>query len=84
MQSEYGATLVPAVNASVWEQGVSTRVVLFRDWTWQANKSTSVFLAGPQKVDGQAVDEAMEHLSAFQIEDVSESFHQRRDQFKPR
>ncbi|KAK5998576.1 hypothetical protein PT974_00957 [Cladobotryum mycophilum] len=68
MQSEQGATLVPAINATVWEQGVSTRLVLFRDWTWHDKKSTSVFLAGLQKIDGRAAQEAIEHVSAFKVE----------------
>ncbi|KAM0499328.1 hypothetical protein ACHAPB_005995 [Verticillium nonalfalfae] len=35
MQAESGATLVPAINANVWEQGVSTRLVVFKDWAWK-------------------------------------------------
>ncbi|KAJ6444573.1 pentatricopeptide repeat protein [Purpureocillium lavendulum] len=68
MQSEYGATLVAAVNATVWEQGVSTRIVLFRDWAWQDKKLGGVFLAGLQKLDGKPVQGAVEHVSAFKVD----------------
>lgn len=68
MHSERGATLIPAVNATVWDQGVSSRLVLFRDWIWQGNKPVSVFLAGLQKLDGKATDEAVESIVAFKVE----------------
>ncbi|KAF7543610.1 hypothetical protein G7Z17_g10609 [Cylindrodendrum hubeiense] len=68
MHSERGATLTAAINATVWEQGVSTRLVLFRDWIWQANKLASVFLAGLQKLDGKATHEAVESIVAFKVE----------------
>lgn len=67
MQSERSATLIPAVNATVWEQGISTRLVLFRDWVWQGRKLTSVFLAGIQKIDGKLVHDGVEHVSAFKV-----------------
>lgn len=68
VHSERGATLTAAVNATVWEQGVSTRLVLFRDWIWQGNKLASVFLAGLQKLDGKATHEAVESIVAFKVE----------------
>ncbi|KAF5027799.1 hypothetical protein F66182_98 [Fusarium sp. NRRL 66182] len=68
MHSERGATLTAAVNATVWEQGVLTRLVTFRDWVWQDNTFTSVFLAGLQKVDGRASQEAVEKVVAFKVE----------------
>ncbi|KAF5609380.1 DNA repair rhp55 [Fusarium pseudoanthophilum] len=68
MHSERGATLTAAVNASVWEQGISTRLVMFRDWTWQENNLTSVFLAGLQKLDGKACQEVVENVVAFKVE----------------
>ncbi|PHH65278.1 hypothetical protein CDD81_2690 [Ophiocordyceps australis] len=51
MQSYQGATLVAAVNGTVWEQAVSTRLVVFRDWAWRGK---GVFVAAVQKVDGKA------------------------------
>ncbi|KAF7560508.1 hypothetical protein G7046_g3640 [Stylonectria norvegica] len=68
MQIERGATLIPAVNATVWEQGVSTRLVLFRDWVWQGSKLGSIFLAGLQKLDGKMGQDAVENLVAFKVE----------------
>ncbi|KAF5007447.1 hypothetical protein FDECE_6209 [Fusarium decemcellulare] len=68
MHSERGATLTAAVNATVWEQGVSTRLVMFRDWVWQQNRLASVFLAGLQKVDGRASQETVENVVAFKVE----------------
>ncbi|KAL9569392.1 hypothetical protein ACKAV7_006447 [Fusarium commune] len=68
MHSERGATLTAAVNASVWEQGISTRLVMFRDWVWQENNLTSVFLAGLQKLDGKACQEVVENVVAFKVE----------------
>ncbi|KAM5367422.1 hypothetical protein ACJZ2D_009985 [Fusarium nematophilum] len=68
MHSERGATLTAAVNATVWEQGVSTRLVMFRDWTWHENRLASVFLAGLQKVDGRASQETVENAVAFKVE----------------
>ncbi|KAJ3521172.1 hypothetical protein NM208_g13414 [Fusarium decemcellulare] len=70
MHSERGATLTAAVNATVWEQGVSTRLVMFRDWVWQQNRLASVFLAGLQKVDGRASQETVENVVAFKVERV--------------
>nr|RBQ83790.1 hypothetical protein FVER53263_06323 [Fusarium verticillioides] len=67
MHSEKGATLTAAVNASVWEQGISTRLVMFRDWAWQENNLTSVFLAGLQKLDGKACQEVVENVVAFKV-----------------
>jgi hypothetical protein len=67
MRSQREAVLTPAINATIWEQGVSTRIALFRDWTWQGNKSASVFLAGVQKLDGKASQDVIEHVSAFHV-----------------
>jgi hypothetical protein len=71
MRSQREAVLTPAINATIWEQGVSTRIALFRDWTWQGNKSASVFLAGVQKLDGKASQDVIEHVSAFHVGAVS-------------
>ncbi|KAJ6789050.1 hypothetical protein PWT90_08311 [Aphanocladium album] len=68
MQSEHGAALVPAINATVWEQGISTRVALFRNWSWEDRKPHSVFLAGVQKVDGRMMMDVVDSASAFTVE----------------
>lgn len=73
MQSEHGAALVPAVNATVWEQGISTRVALFRNWSWEDRKPHSVFLAGVQKVDGRMMMDVVDSASAFTVESVRAS-----------
>lgn len=73
MQSENGATLVPAINATVWEQGISTRIALFRNWSWEDRKPHSVFLAGVQKLDGRVMMDVVENASAFTVEPVSRS-----------
>ena len=62
--------MTPAVNANVWEQGVSTRLVLFRDWIWQNTKSAGVFLVGLQKLDGKDTPGTIEHISAFKVNAV--------------
>ena len=70
MHSESGATLIPPVGTTVWEQGISTRVALFRDWFWKRNKPSGVFLAGIQKLGGKENVDAVVHVSAFQITSV--------------
>lgn len=70
MHSERGATLTPAINATVWEQGVSTRLVLFQDWIWQGKKLASVLVAGLQKIDGKITPDAVENVVAFRVESV--------------
>lgn len=70
MHSERGATLTPAINTNIWDQGISTRLVLFRDWTRQKDKVVSVFLAGVQKVDGRNVNGCIESVSAMQVSAV--------------
>ncbi|OAA68894.1 DNA recombination/repair protein RecA/RadB, ATP-binding domain protein [Cordyceps fumosorosea ARSEF 2679] len=68
MQSEHGAAIVPAINATVWEQGVSTRLVMFRNWSWEDRKPHSVFLVGVQRVDGRTVTDVVGNASAFTVE----------------
>ncbi|CAH0048722.1 unnamed protein product, partial [Clonostachys solani] len=67
MRLERGASLIPAVAASVWEQNISTRIALFRDWSWRDNTPSSIFLAGLQKLDGKVSEDMMEHVSAFSV-----------------
>lgn len=71
MQSERRPALVPSVNANVWEHGISTRIVLFKDWISQHRKVGTISLAGIQKLDGRATSEAFEHVSGFTVENVS-------------
>ncbi|KAK3374442.1 P-loop containing nucleoside triphosphate hydrolase protein [Lasiosphaeria ovina] len=68
MQAERGATIIPAINAGVWEQGVSTRLVLFRGWIQDASESRSVHFVGIQKLNGKASAAAVDGACAFNIE----------------
>lgn len=71
MQTERSPTLIPSINAGVWEQGVSTRLVLFRDWIWKDGNPSTVTFAGVQKLDGKAGQDAMQSAAAFRVEAVS-------------
>ncbi|KLU86161.1 hypothetical protein, variant [Magnaporthiopsis poae ATCC 64411] len=67
--SERGAaaSLIPAVNASAWEEGVSTRVVLFRDWSMQDGTATAARFAAALKINGKRVEDEDVRLAAFDI-----------------
>lgn len=73
MQAERGATLIPAVNANVWEQGIATRVALYRDWVWGDGHTLGARLAAVQKVNGKVAAEALEKTFAYDIQSVG--FH---------
>lgn len=75
LQSDSGATLVPSINASVWEQGISTRLVLFRDWAWKDGEPSSICFAGIQKLEGRTGPEAIQSVAAFRIESVGNPPH---------
>ncbi|KAK7755183.1 hypothetical protein SLS62_002688 [Diatrype stigma] len=59
MQAERGATLVPAINANAWEQGIASRLVLFRNWAIQQERHQSAYFAGIQKLDGRLMPGAI-------------------------
>lgn len=61
------ASLIPAVNASAWEEGVSTRVVLFRDWSMQDGTATAARFAAALKINGKRVEDEDVRLAAFDI-----------------
>jgi hypothetical protein len=67
MQAERGATLVPAIGASSWEQGIATRLVLFRDWSFQDDVPSSVYFAGIQKLHGKVHPEGLGSVFAFAV-----------------
>ena len=48
IQGRSRALLVPAVSTAEWENGVSTRLVLFRGWITTQGGSTAADAAGPQ------------------------------------
>lgn len=71
MQAERGASLVPAINASVWDQGIPTRLVLYRDWVMHKGKPASLHFAGIQKVNGKNDNASFGDIVAFKIQHVS-------------
>lgn len=75
MQAERGATLIPAINAGAWEQGMSTRLVLFRDWLVVDGESRSSHFVGVQKLNGKSVDLGVDNICAFSIKPVSDMNH---------
>ncbi|KAK3939772.1 P-loop containing nucleoside triphosphate hydrolase protein [Diplogelasinospora grovesii] len=69
MQSaDRGATLIPAINASGWGQGIHTRLVLFRDWIIPDGAGArSLHLVGIQKHCGEENDAFFNKAYAFDI-----------------
>ncbi|KAK7956890.1 DNA repair rhp55 [Apiospora aurea] len=68
MQTERGATLTPAINAMVWDQGITTRLVLFRDWLYKDHAVAGVYFAGIQKLNGKAHQGGLGEIFAFDIQ----------------
>jgi len=77
MQAERGATLIPAVNATAWDQGISTRLVLFRDWPPDEAESRAVYFVGVQKKSGKGSSGTVDDITAFSIEQVSPTVNPR-------
>ncbi|RYP55571.1 hypothetical protein DL771_012325 [Monosporascus sp. 5C6A] len=71
MQAEHGATLVPAINANAWEQGIAGRLVLFKDWTIRNGRLESARFTGIQKLDGRLLPGIIGPAFAFDIQSVS-------------
>lgn len=79
------ALLVPAISGVEWENGVSTRLVLFRDWVRQgrtndhahADKLHKARFAGVVKTNGVAVSDERDVGSVvpFSIQNVSQSIY---------
>ena len=76
MQAERGATLIPAINAGIWEQGISTRLVLFRDWVEDSGDSDNkhgpsrLHFVGVQKLNGKGSSGLVDNVCAFGIQPV--------------
>lgn len=70
LQAEKGATLIPAISAAVWEQGIATRVALYRDWVWNGSRISGARLATVQKANGKLASPTKERGYAFKIESV--------------
>jgi len=67
MQAEHGATLIPAVNATAWDQGISTRLVLFRDWAPDGAEPRAPHFVGVQKKNGKGHSGSLDDVTAFSI-----------------
>ena len=78
IRSETGAVLHPAISGTAWDTGISTRIVIFRDWFFQASETASsqgeyipgVRLAGVMKAKGISY-EGVGKVVMFVIEKVS-------------
>ncbi|ETS83281.1 hypothetical protein PFICI_05157 [Pestalotiopsis fici W106-1] len=70
IQAERGAALIPAINATVWEQGIATRLVLFRDWSLHKGHISGVRLVGIQKLNGKASAESIGPVLAYDVHEV--------------
>ncbi|RYP91803.1 hypothetical protein DL770_002059 [Monosporascus sp. CRB-9-2] len=68
MQAECGPTLVPAINANAWEQGIAGRLVLFKDWTIRNGRLESAHFTGIQKLDGRPFPGIIGPAFAFDIQ----------------
>ncbi|TRX96642.1 hypothetical protein FHL15_002544 [Xylaria flabelliformis] len=71
MQVERSATITPAINASTWEQGIATRLVLFQDWTTADAKLRNIRLIGVQKNNGQTNPNGIGLVFPFEIHNPS-------------
>ena len=67
MQLEHGATITPAINASTWEQGVATRLVLFQDWAAVDAGLRNVRLVGVQKSNAHVSPNGFGLVIPFEI-----------------
>ncbi|KAI8960743.1 P-loop containing nucleoside triphosphate hydrolase protein [Daldinia sp. FL1419] len=68
MQFEHGATLIPAINAGTWEQGIATRLVLFRDWIMNSDTVHDVHFVGIQKLNGKTTPGGLSQVFAFRVD----------------
>lgn len=72
MQSQNrGAALMPSISAGVWEQGLTTRIALFRDWMWKDGIPIDTRFVGIQRLAGKAVPgSGIQKVAAFRVESV--------------
>lgn len=76
IRAETGAVLHPAMASTAWDAGISTRIVLFRDWVSQSTEGSSkgglipgVRFAGIVKAGGISY-EGLGKVTSFRIEEV--------------
>ncbi|KAL3428366.1 rad55 protein [Phlyctema vagabunda] len=73
MQPGLGATLVPAINTTAWDQGLGCRVALFRDWDWETEMDEEgqgfleVRFAEILKAEGTTAPSGRGRIAAFGI-----------------
>lgn len=78
VRSETSAVLYPAISGTAWDTGISTRIVIFRDWMFQASEAVSsqgeympgVRIAGVIKAKGISY-EGVGRVVLFTIKKVS-------------
>jgi hypothetical protein len=71
MRPGVGAVLVPAINITAWDQGLATRVVLFRDWGWGEEEGVDGGrLAMVMKAEGVSLPEGRGWLVGLRIDEV--------------
>jgi hypothetical protein len=71
MQAEQGATLTPAINARSWEQGISTRIALFRDWLRHDEQLSGARFAALMKSSGTGIRYlTSDKMDAFELSEV--------------
>ena len=83
--SDTGAVMYPAVSGTAWDAGISTRIMVFRDWIFQATDAVSsqgeyvpgIRLAGVVKAKGVSC-EGLGKLAMFTIEKASALDQRRR------
>ncbi|KAI0600946.1 P-loop containing nucleoside triphosphate hydrolase protein [Biscogniauxia sp. FL1348] len=68
MQAERGATLIPAINAGTWEQGIATRLVLFKDWMTKGDVVRDTYLVAVQKTNGKPNPNGIGPVFAFEVD----------------
>ncbi|KAI5921668.1 P-loop containing nucleoside triphosphate hydrolase protein [Camillea tinctor] len=68
MQVERGATLIPAINAGTWEQGIATRLVLFKDWMMKGDAIHDMHFVGIQKTNGKSNPNGIGPVFAFEVD----------------
>ena len=82
IEAETGAVLHPAISGKAWDTGISTRIVIFRDWMFQASDAANsqgeyisgVRFAGVVKAKGISY-EGVGKVATFVIDNVSPFHH---------